>query len=299
MNQVYFHSDDAGATAQVTQTILQAWLNDHISSFSVLANGEAIQDVTDALQDYPTKPVRIAAHLNLSEGPSLSTTPGAYISNQNGELTGRFGNLLVKWLTLSKPEKSRLRNEIKDEWQAQIDRVKAICAPRQVDALDGHMHIHMLPFLFEIACELAQENQIQEIRLTKEPWHLSPNKRDWRQIHFLVNCIKHLVLRSCCLVSKNILDRFSLSSPDAVIGVLHSGLMTADNALAGINAAERRGNEKTEVLFHIGGAHQSEANRWHDSQDIGEFYLSEGRQKEQEELILLHDILNTKDKPSA
>jgi hypothetical protein len=76
----------------------------------------------------------------------------------------------------------------------------------------------------------------------------------------------------------------SPSSPDALVGVLYTGRMTAAAAKAGIEAARRHGAREVEVIFHIGRADEEELPRWGGLPEIGAFYLSSARDREYEEL---------------
>jgi chitin disaccharide deacetylase len=287
-NELIFHSDDAGATAQVTRHILQAWRSGLIDSASVLANGDAVELLARELAADAERPLRLAVHLNLSEGRSLSPPEAVpRLVSTDGSFACTFGRLIKTWSTGSPKARAELLFQIEAEWQLQIARVQELAGPRGVTALDGHQHFHMLPFLFPVAARLAERNGIPEIRVSREVFHFSPSAAENLSLGFAVNVIKHFVLRACATPAWRVLARHGLSAPDALVGVLFTGRMTEAVAAAGIRASRRRGKRRIEVLFHVGGASAGEAGRWSSAPNIGAFYLSPDRETEMAELAKL------------
>jgi len=199
--------------------------------------------------------------------------------------------LLRMWLMSSPRTRQRLVEQIEKEWRAQIEHVMEVCAPRPIQALDGHMHVHMLPFMFPIAARLASEFGIPEIRITDELFHFAEDWRASLDLEFAVNVIKHLVLRACSIPARKIRREYDLVGPDTMIGVLYTGRMTASSGRRGIRVALAKRLREVEVLFHIGRGHEQEAKRWQSCPDIGRFYLSDKRDTEFAELIALRETL--------
>lgn len=285
MPQIIFHSDDAGSTSQVTRRIMAAWSAGLIDGFSVLANGDSLFEVLAALQREPEREARIAVHLNLCEGKSLAYPLGeTLLSDRQGFFSARFGGLLKRWLLSSKTEKARLIHQVETEWRAQIELLIERLSPRPVRVLDGHMHMHMLPFLFPLAARLAAEYHIPEIRLSDERFHLASDLLETLSPSFGLNLIKHLVLRICSRANRKYLKKYGLAGPDVMVGILYTGRMTALSARKGIEASHQK---CVEVLFHIGRGVWAERNRWDACPDIGQFYLSDQRDREYEELLKL------------
>ena len=68
MTRIILHSDDLGITSSITKNMLDSWRAGHLKSFSIIANGSAINEISDALTSSPELKARIAVHFNLSEG---------------------------------------------------------------------------------------------------------------------------------------------------------------------------------------------------------------------------------------
>lgn len=267
-------------------------MHGYLDGFSVMANGEAGQACSAGLAAAAERPARLVAHLNVTEGPS--SAPAAQVPllvDDEGNLKQSFSSLALFWLKESPGQRQRLLEQIEREWRAQISGVIEMVAPRQVTGVDGHMHVHMLPFLFPIAARLAQENGISGIRVTREPFHLERGWSDLFTAPVLVNFLKHIVLRVCAGPADKVVRQLGLSTSGYVVGVLYSGRMTAAAALSGITVAQRRGAESVEVLFHVGRAADEERQRWGGRQEFADFACAASRDQEFAELALLHKQL--------
>ena len=282
--RVIRHVDDMGSTPAITTRIVAAWRAGQVDSFSVLANGSGLAELRRALLDEPDRPARIAAHLNLSEGPSCAPAEQVpLLVDAEGRLRHTFASLLAASLG---PDRRAFLDQVRLEWAAQIEAVRSVVQPRAVQAVDGHIHVHMLPALFPVAAELATEHAIPEVRITREPLHLSRRLADTASMELPVNLVKHGVLRVLARRARPLARRAGLRSPDRFVGVLYTGRMSAAAASAGTAAARRRGAESVELLFHIGRAAPSEAERWpaDASPAVRSFPLSSARDREHAEL---------------
>lgn len=290
--KIYLHTDDLAATESMTLAMLERWMHGYLDGFSVMANGEAGLTCSAGLAAAAERPARLVAHLNLTEGPS-SAPPSQVplLVDDEGNLNQSFSSLALFWLKESPQQRQRLLGQIECEWRAQISRVIEMVAPRQVTGVDGHMHVHMLPFLFPIAARLAQEKGISGIRVTREPFHLERGWTDLLTALVLVNFLKHIILRACAGRADQVVRQLGLSASGYVVGVLYSGRMTAAAAWSGIAAAQRRGAESVEVLFHVGRATDAEKQRWGGRQEFADFACAASRDREFAELALLHTQL--------
>jgi predicted glycoside hydrolase/deacetylase ChbG (UPF0249 family) len=273
---LHIHSDDMGATAQVTQRMLASWQAGVLSGFSVLANGAACDQMAAVLEADATRPARIACHLNLSEGPS--SAPAQLVPllvDAEGNLRHTFGSLIQAWIA----NRSALTRQVELEWRAQIATLQQRIAPRSIVVVDGHMHVHMLPFLFPAAARLAAQAGIPAIRIAREPL-FATDTRDLLNTYFAVNLIKHSVLKACSWLATPAARRHGLSSPTRMIGILYTGHMNLAAALAGIDAARRQNAAEVEVVFHVGRAAEDERHRWKGRESMAAFYCSPLRDSE-------------------
>ncbi|HSN53988.1 MAG TPA: ChbG/HpnK family deacetylase [Candidatus Sulfomarinibacteraceae bacterium] len=286
---IFFHADDMGATPRVTARLCEAWERGLVDSFSIFGDCDHPETIAVRLQARPDLPARISVHLNLWEGRPLTVAAGVT------RLVDRSGNFNAEFLAMlaschvggSTRGRDELLAQVEREWRAQIENVLGMIAARPLKALDGHIHVHMVPTLFRLAVKLAREYGIPEVRNVREPFHLSRNIRECLTKRFLSNCLKRQVLSACGKLDTDIAAKAELRSPDGMLGVLYSGMMSRANIVSGIAAARRHGAKRIEVLVHIGRAEPSEIGRWNGSPRKAAFVLSPSRDAEFEELIRL------------
>lgn len=239
------HIDDMGRTPVMTQRISRAWRDGFVDSVSVMGNGEGLGYLG---LGQTNRPLRLAVHLNLSEGRSVAdpaTVP--LLVDDQGQLCQTFGSLMMAQVQ----HRQALVEQVEREWRGQIECVLGAVGGRPVAAVDGHVHVHMLPALFPIAARLASEFGIPGIRVSAEPFHVSDRLADSVAVGFGVNIVKHVVLRALSVRARAVAREHGLEPSDGFVGVLYTGRMTAAAARAGVRAAQRRGAERVEVLFHI------------------------------------------------
>lgn len=282
---VYIHADDMGATPAVTTRLCDAWADGLLDGFSVFGDCDHPETLATRLAAHPDRPARISAHLNLWEGRPLSP------ATQVPRLVDRFGYFDIEFNDLLRRrhdrEKRALLAEVELEWRAQIERVSEMISPRRLTVLDGHLHMHMVPHLFRLAVKLAGDYEIPEIRNVREPFYLSRSSLEIRSKRFFVNCAKRTILSRFGRGNEVVATTAGLTSPDRMLGVLYSGLMSRANIVPGITAARRQGARRIEVLVHIGRAEASELGRFNGSRSKASFVTSPGRDAEYQELIWL------------
>jgi chitin disaccharide deacetylase len=281
--KINIHADDLGATPSVDDSILSAFKKGSIDSASVLANGESLHVTANKVRK-PNNPLKIRIHLNLSEGKPVSDPQKIpLLVNKNGQFHYGFCNLLNTINCTTSTKRNALRQMIKIEFTKQIEQVLNIFGREVVCGVDSHIHIHMIPFIFEIAAEVCAENGLNEIRVTREIPHYSQS--DGINKNLLINVTKHLLLNYLATKVLLIQQKYKLQSPDFVAGVLYSGIMSFTSAQAAVNAAKRKHCKWLELMFHPGLAEKHELPRWQGQEKIAAFYMSNQRIKEQRALF--------------
>lgn len=292
MTKVIRHTDDLGMTKKTTAYIIQSWINGHLDSFSIIANGDAAEDVRIELERNSARSVRIAVHFNLTEGRSSAPRNEVpLLVDDKGEFRHSFGSLFAVAMVSALAKKTDLFNQILHECKAQIAEVSSICGDRQIITVDGHNHIHMIPGVFSAVAQAARDAGIPEIRISDEPFYVASPWHDWRKMFFWINIAKHLLLKLLSANSRRVVKQFGLHSPDAIVGVLYSGKMSALRAMCGVKAAAH--GSIVEVVFHIGRANLSETARWRNN-SYARFHISELRDSERAELVLFSQELGVR-----
>lgn len=289
---IILHSDDLGITESSTKDIIEAWKNGHISSFSIIANGEAIEKIPSYLSSQPGLKARIAVHFNLTEGyPSANPSEIPLLIGADGKFNHSFGSLLASIFFAHPRKRINLRRQIYQECRAQIRVVRALCADRDLVAIDGHNHIHMIPGIFEVIANASKDEKIKQIRISKEPFFKAVFLRDLLKPFWFINLVKHFLLKAFAINATKVAARLNLDSPIAFIGLLYSGQMTARSALLGIRAVKGIGS--IEVAFHVGRSALHEKYRWRHNL-YSKFHLSPYREIERKEVRKLSRLLSMK-----
>ncbi len=286
---IFFHADDMGSTPTITTRLFDAWDQGLLDGFSVFGDCDHPEMIAARLQARPERPVRLAVHLNLWEGRPLVRGSGVdRLVDRSGNFDVEFVGLLRRgWGKGSQRERNELVSQIEREWRTQIENVIEMIAGRSLTALDGHLHMHMVPILFQLAVKLSREYGIPEIRNVREPFYLSRNIRECVTTRFVRNITKRTVLNTLAGGNARIAADAGLRSPDRLLGVLYSGMMSRANIVAGIAAARARAARRVEIVVHIGRAARTELGRWSGRPGKAAFVLSPARDAEYRELMWL------------
>lgn len=247
-------ADDFGLTEHMTDSILETFDGGAVTSTSILANGEATEY---ALAEYTKRKsnLRLAVHLNLTEGPACSPASQIpHLVDARGRFKHSSTSLLLAYLFGSCSRRTALREQVGRELIAQWQRIRS---ETPVDAANGHQHVHMIPFVFDIVSALPG---IRYIRMPTEPfYYVRGNLRTYVGIHALSRyAFLFLGQRNRArAVAKGI------QTSDYVLGFLFSGHMTFDTVVTGLFALRKYRAGIVELVFHPGVAERSEFDKDH------------------------------------
>ena len=244
MKNLIVNADDLGWTGGVNLGIAEAHGNGIVTSASLLANGEAFVSAIELAKG--REDLGVGVHLNLSDGPP--TAPRELVIsllNDEGVFAGGPESILVKLA-----RRSMLLNEVEEEWDAQIAKVReAGISPTH---LDGHKHVHMLPGLFEIALKLAKRHEIGAIRVSHESSSMraalaSGEKQKASQV--LKQGVHARALKLLAREARQYAERVGIATTDYFCGIAQTGELT----LAGVAKLLRTLPEgTTELMCHPG-----------------------------------------------
>lgn len=163
-------ADDFGATLGINQGILTLAEMNRITATSCLANAPYFASGVKALVKTQDK-LDIGIHLNLTEGQALSQ---AFIDC--------YGKNLFSFPTLLRLCLLRKinRSVIEAEWVAQIEQFISHMGMLP-DFMDGHQHVHQLPFLYETFLSVFRQYQLKTEKPMYVRWvHLSSTHSGWK-----------------------------------------------------------------------------------------------------------------------
>ena len=234
--RIIINADDFGLCEPVNKAVAQAHTAGVLTSATIMANMPAADEAVEIARKLPG--LGVGVHLNLSEGAPVSEDGSiACLLNSDGDFT-----LSVFKLSVLSIAGHKIRNAIRTELAAQIQWVldKGLTPTH----LDSHMHIHTLPTIFPIVCELARRFKIGAIRFTFEPkelcrmpWPL-PGERG-----------RQNAAKARFMAKINRLQDSRFLKTDALLGIAHKGKLDVSffKALTLYSSAQT-----AEVMTHPG-----------------------------------------------
>lgn len=249
-------ADDFGLTRHITDSILEAADDGALNNVSVIANGGAVDY---ALAEYWKRSTRlsISIHLNLTEGLATDTVDRTkFLTDDDGRFRHSFVSLWCGYV-FSLPRKRRvIRSQIRDELSAQINKIRTILGDDVVFRVDGHQHIHMLPFVFDELLKICKEFKISSIRIPTEPFFFAKPV----SVYFSPNIAKHALLNILGWRGRALARMAGVQANSFFIGVLFTGHMTKDAVESGLKRIIKISNpdSSTEIIFHPGEAKENE-----------------------------------------
>jgi chitin disaccharide deacetylase len=217
------NADDLGWTEGVNRGIAVAHRSGIVTSASLLANGAAFASGVELARSTPV--LGVGVHLNLSDGaPIAEPELVPSLVNDAGQFEGGPEALLLRIA-----KRGVILREVEQEWEAQIEKVKA--AGIQPTHLDGHKHVHMLPGLFEIALRLAKRYGIGAIRVAHEASSLRAALSTGGEANTGVVLKQGVQARGLKLLARDAreqAERANISTADYFCGIAQTGEMTKE-----------------------------------------------------------------------
>ena len=156
--QLIINADDYGYYPCISKGILEAAKVGALTATGILANSPGLAEQLAWLDGVDN--LDIGVHLNLTFRRPLT----AGMADKLARWQGNFPNAYAMSAMLLTGKISLA--DVRGEWRAQIE----ACQGKNLRFLNSHEHIHMLPVLFPLALELAQDYDIPHVRLTQAEW---------------------------------------------------------------------------------------------------------------------------------
>lgn len=286
---VEYHADDYGLFPEQSRHIIDCYHNGALNGISIMPNSLYLKECMDAIEDI-RKDLFVTVHLNFVEGKPLTGDKASRLIDADGNFNIGF----IKLLVMSYVPVMRLlySKQVKKEVEAQIE----ACRPYMNDGvfrIDGHVHYHMIPVIFDAVMDVIKEKnlQVSYIRFPKEEISIYKKAASKLTGISFVNVLKVIILNFLSARNqrkyRNELD--SLKVEDKLfMGVMMSGHMFYDNVKACLPFAGEiladRGKSSMEILFHPGDVSNSTDIGLLTSKDDYNFLTSQNRFKEAEAL---------------
>lgn len=159
MRALIVTADDVGLHRGMTEGAIRAHVEGIVTACSVVANGAAFEHAVERLRHVPR--LEVGVHLALvEERPLASHVPSLVGAN------GLFHESYTAFAPRYAVGLIRIE-EVEHELRMQIERV--LGTGLRVVHLNGHQHLHLLPRIFDLVHQLAEEYDIGYVRTVTEP----------------------------------------------------------------------------------------------------------------------------------
>ncbi|MBF0290129.1 MAG: ChbG/HpnK family deacetylase [SAR324 cluster bacterium] len=256
--QLIISADDYGLSEGITINILNAFDHGALSSTSMIANGRAFDH---AMDEYKKRSgLRLSIHLNFIEGsPVLPAEQVPLLVDDSGNFCHTFLSLWRQYLTSNRQYCHALKDQIQQEMTAQILKIAQCFDSTFQINIDSHLHLHMVPFVFDALLELHNQFSFSYVRLPQERLFLVEGRTESLKTYCSLSPVKNRLLNVLSKMYQAQLSARHIAHSHYFVGILFSGKMTESvvrSALSRINPAEA--GKITEILFHPGQALESE-----------------------------------------
>jgi len=154
-------ADDFGMSPGVNAGVLRAHRDGILTETSLMVNGAAASEAVGMAQRTPS--LGVGLHLVLVQGrPALPPHAIPGLVDAAGMLPMEPIPAGVRYFFVP-----ALRQQVRREIAAQLDRFAASGLP--LSHVDGHLTIHMHPFVLDVLCQLAPRYGLRAMRLPLEP----------------------------------------------------------------------------------------------------------------------------------
>lgn len=280
-NIIFVHADDCGLHQENVDRIFACIEHGCLNSLSMICTTNGFEYGVNRYRKITGKTIRVHLHLNLVEGKPISRKEEvSLIVDENGEFKYSFLTLWLKYWFSNSKHKAEIKRQFRMEILAQMNKFKSAYGQNQPIGVDSHMHLHMVPFIFDTILEIADQAKIQYIRNPYEQFYFS--LKDLKN-YFSANIIKHFLLN---YLSKKQFPRATkkgMQSNAFFIGVLATGNTTQSSVASALAAIQRSSMPfvgAVEVLFHPGGISHPEKITWTTNQVFKQYHPAIARHTE-------------------
>jgi len=176
------NADDFGRSSSINQAVIRAHREGILTTTSLMVNEPAFEDAVALARAQPT--LGVGLHLTLLCGHSAlppQKIPG--LVNERQEFTNHPATAGFRYFFYG-----RLREQLRAEIHAQFQRFNATGLP--LDHVNGHLHMHLHPTVFDILMQDAAELGIRHMRLTFDPLclnlRLASGQLAYRALHVMI-----------------------------------------------------------------------------------------------------------------
>ena len=211
MRRLIVNADDFGRSRSVNEAVHRACGEGILTTASLMVNEPACGDAVALARENPR--LGVGLHLALVCGQSaLSDREIPGLTSPSRRLSDSPVGAGVRYFF-----NRRLRVQLEREMGAQFERFRATGLP--LDHVNGHLHIHLHPTVFDILVKNARAWEIRHLRLTFDPFRLNVGLAGG---HWGYKISHYLVYRVLSARARAGLRRLGIKHTDRVFGLLQN-----------------------------------------------------------------------------
>jgi hopanoid biosynthesis associated protein HpnK len=230
------NADDFGISESVNEAVIRAFVEGVLTSCSLMVTGEAFEHAVGLAHAHPGLAVGIhlvtvmgRAVLPPAEIPTLVDTAGNFATN----------SVVAGLKYYFSPQ---ARRELRRELQAQFERFAA--TGLRLSHIDGHLHMHVHPVVFQAAVELGTRYGVRRMRVPQEEYRLAVH---FDRQHAGTKALYTWLFRCLARRMQRQLRASGFVYAERVYGNLHSGQMDEQYFLYMLDNLRADTNE---IYFH-------------------------------------------------
>lgn len=159
------NADDFGRSSSINQAVIRAHREGILTTTSLMVNEAAVDEAVALARENPK--MGVGLHLTLLRGHSaLAPSEIPDLVDENRRFCESPTQAGLRYFF-----RRGLRDQLRREIAAQLE--KFIKTGLPLDHVNGHLHIHLHPAVFQILMELQPRFGIQRIRLTRDLFWLN------------------------------------------------------------------------------------------------------------------------------
>ncbi|HKA20990.1 MAG TPA: hopanoid biosynthesis-associated protein HpnK [Blastocatellia bacterium] len=230
------NADDFGMSEEVNKAVIRAYKEGVLTSTSLMVTGAAFEHAVKLAREHPGLAVGI--HLVTVVGKSvLGHAEIPTLVDREGNLSNNPVSAGLKYYF-----SAASRRELRKELTAQFEKFRSTGLP--LSHIDGHLHLHVHPVIFNTALELGAKYGARRMRVPVEERQLA---LEFDSSNIVQKTIYSLLFGGLALYMKSRLKKCGFTFPERVYGNLQSGRMSEGYCLY---VLERLTTEISEIYFH-------------------------------------------------
>jgi hopanoid biosynthesis associated protein HpnK len=205
------NADDFGRSTSINEAVIRAHQHGILTTASLMVNEPGLAEAVALARQNPR--LGVGLHLALSHG--LSALPHQEIPglvNKRGEFSNRAELTGLRYFMLP-----GLRDQLRREIRAQFEKFRA--TGLTLDHVNGHLHFHLHPTVFQLVMEVAETFKVQRLRLTRDPFWLNASLASGQWFYRSSHALIYLALSAN---ARGVLRRAGIRHTSHVFGLLQN-----------------------------------------------------------------------------